>query len=647
MTPAFSKRDRVLAAAIFLGTVLLFVRTVEFSFVNIDDALYVPGNTIVERGLTLDGVRYAFTSRTEGNYLPLTWLSHMAAVELGGTSPAIHHAVNVGLHGLAAALLFVFLRLATGSAGRSAAVAVLWAAHPLRVESVAWVAERKDVLSGVFWMLGLLVYWAYARRPGIARYAAVALVTALGLLSKSIVVVLPCVFLLLDLWPLGRVRLGEPGTGRRMAMLVAEKIPLLLLSLSAGSIAIWTQDSAGALRTTEAVPMATRLWNASASCATYLAQTIWPWDLAVFYPFPDNRSLYAWGGLGLILVVIITGFALYRYRTRPYLAVGWFWFLGTLAPVIGFIQVGVQAHADRYTYLPHVGLFIAGVWAAADTLERWPRTAVGRLPATLAVMLVCAALTWRQTGFWRTSETLFAHTLAVTGPNPLAEGNYAVALTDRGLYAEAEVHLRRAIEIDPTTFRDPYNLGGVLLKLDRPREAREMLERASRINPHHAGCWMLLGNANLMLQEPRRAMDAYREVRRLGDNSIDLYTNVGIALKMEGRVTEAEAEFRQALMLSPQHTPALFNLAVLAIERRDAAEAAALLERVLTNSPEDAEAMYYLAAVRGWQGRDEEAVEMLQQALRLAPRYRERARADALFEPLRTFEPFKLLVESP
>lgn len=583
----FSKQDIAISAVVLAAVSLLFLRTVRFEFVNIDDPYYVLGHEVVEQGLTGVGVRYAFTSVSEGNYLPLTWLSHMLAVEAGGTGPAAHHVANVLLHGLTAALLFLFLKSATGSIGRSFLVALLWGVHPLRVESVAWVAERKDVLSGLFFVLALMAYVGYARRQRIERYMAVVLVLALGLLAKSILMIVPCVFLLLDLWPLARVRIAEPGVSRRISLLVAEKIPLFLLSAAAGVLAIWSQRSAGALGSIEFVSLSHRGWNALASLATYLFQTIWPLGLGVYYPYRDNQTLYLWGTAGLCIGIVATAIAVYQHKSRPYLMVGWLWFLVTLAPVIGLVQVGLQAHADRYTYLPHMGVFLALVWMLADVFERRMRYAPWRVPAVAGLVLVCALLTWRQLGFWRDSETLFAHTLAVTGPNRFAEGNYGDALMDQGRYGEAERHFRRAIEIGPPVYLDPHNLGASLVILDRPQEARDLFEEALRLKPEYRPSWVLLGDASLTLQEPQRAIEAYREAHRLGENSPRFHTNFGIAFAMAGRFAEAEAEFNAALGKAPSYAPALFNLGLLEMERRSTAKARELFEQVLALVPDD------------------------------------------------------------
>lgn len=590
MNRRLHSRDWWIASGIFIFISLIYIRTVFFDFINMDDSYYVQGHDIVTRGLTYDGVQYAFTSFSEGNYLPLTWLSHMAVVEIGGTGPAAHHAANVLLHAATASLFFLFLRTATAAAGLAVMTALFWAIHPLRVESVAWVAERKDVLSGLLFVLALIVYRWYTQRPGVVRYLVVVVLACAGILAKSIVVVLPCVLLLLDHWPLNRTRFDEPGRWLRVGALAVEKIPLFALSIAAGLVAIWSQRDIGALNTFENVPVPHRFWNALASCATYLFQTAWPFGLGVYYPYRDNQSLYLWGAAGILACGAIAIAAAGFWKTKPFIATGWLWFLVTLAPVIGIVQVGAQAHADRYTYLPHMGLFMAAVWVCAElgVRRRWPIK--WQAATSMVLVLVLATATWRQTGFWRDSETLFRHTLAVTGPNRFAEGNYGDALLNLGRTEEAEKHFRNAITIGPALYSDYHNLGAALMMLNRFTEAREALDMALRMNPGNRMTWVIQGDVNLQLLDARRATEAYREAARLGENSAKFHTNYGIALGMAGRSAEAAAEFRLALALTPDYVPALFNAGVLSAEEGDAAQAQAYFERVIAIDPNHAEA---------------------------------------------------------
>lgn len=428
----------VLGAALALLTVLAFLPSLANGFVLLDDPLYVTGNPRVREGITQDGLAWALTANVANNWHPLTVLSHMLDVEIFGLPPAGHHLTSLLLHLASVLLLFEALRRMTGSAFRSALVAALFAVHPTRVESVAWVAERKDVLSGVFWMLALLAYAAWVRRPSVGRYLLVALAMALGLASKPMLVTLPCVLLLLDLWPLGRRRLGS---------LVFEKLPLF--ALSATSSVMTLRYQATSLAPLEALPWDLRLSNAVVSYAAYLGKAFLPRDLAVFYPFP--MEIPAWKvAASAVLLALLTGLAAWKARRSPWLLVGWLWFLGTLVPVIGLVQVGRQAMADRYTYLPFIGLFLAVVWGVAELAERRRDVlrAVLTVSSVLAV-LALAVMTRAQTRRWTDSVTLFQHALAVTEDNYLAHLGLAKALASQGDREGAAAQYRAALAIRP------------------------------------------------------------------------------------------------------------------------------------------------------------------------------------------------------
>lgn len=645
MTPRLDRRDAWIASALFLGVFGVFAHTMGFDFVIMDDPLWVAGHELVGRGITADGVRYAFTSTPDGNYAPLVWLSHMLVVEIGGVGPAAHHAGNVLLHASCSALFFLFLRAATGGFLPSLFAAAFFAVHPLRVESVAWVTERKDVLSGVFWVLCMLSYLVYARRPSALRYALLASAFAMGLLAKSILVTLPCVLLLLDVWPLDRARLGSKGAGGRLSRLAAEKLPLFGMSAAAGVAAVLTQGNAGALATLDAVPVAQRLWNASASYAVYLVQTTFPCGLAPYYPLMPRSESQLWGVAGLAGLTSITAITLSGWRRRPYAVVGWLWFVGTLVPVIGLVQVGGQAHANRYTYIPHLGLFVAVVWTAAETAGRFPAAARWGRAFGAALVLGCAALTWRQAGYWRDSVSLFRHALEVTGPNDFSEGNLGVALIDESQFSEAEAHLRRAIELGPQAFRHYQNLGTALLKMGRVGEAAHWYEEAIERNSAHVPSWVLLGDARLSAGQGEAAAEAYRQSLRLGPENLATRTNLGIALGMAGRHDEAEQEFQRVIRADPAHVEALFNHGLLRMLRGDMSGAAERFEAVNTRAPSHALAHYYLAVVDTARGRTESAMAALMRAVQADAELRNLVRNDARFEPLRRIPEFVRLVQ--
>jgi len=500
-----------LAAALFLLTAILFWKTTSFAFIPYDDNTYIYKNDVVMKGLTGEGFAWAFEGAHAANWHPLTWLSHMLDVSLFGMDAGAHHRTGVLLHALAAALLFWTLARMTGSAWRSAMVAALFAIHPLHVESVAWVAERKDTLSGVFWIATMLAWLRYVRQPSAARYALTALLFILGLMSKQMLVTLPFVLLLLDFWPLKR-RIN-----------VADKIPLFAIAIIA-SIVTYLSQRSSAVSSIDAVPLATRIANAILSYGRYLAKTFWPVDLAVLYPFDMDLSNAAVAGV-LLLIIAITAMVWWRRRTEPFLLVGWLWFLGTLVPVIGIIQIGAQSHADRYTYLPLIGIFIAIVWGIGST--QIPRE--GLITIAVIVLVVLALITNRQLEHWRDGIALFTHTVAVTKNNGVAEGALGVALHDAGRDDEAIPHLQEAV----------------------------------RLEPNETGAWAELGNLLAGKGDVPNAIAAWKHAIDLDPHQADVENNLGVAYANTGRVNEARAAFARALQIDPTFTPARDNLARL------------------------------------------------------------------------------------
>ncbi|HVH16720.1 MAG TPA: tetratricopeptide repeat protein [Myxococcota bacterium] len=480
---------RAAALLVCAATALAFWNVGGHEFLDYDDPLHVTGNEVVQGGLTPGSVVWAFTARVGGNWHPLTWLSYMTDVALFGLDPAWHHAMNVALHAAAAVVLLAALARMTGAVWPSALVALLFALHPLHVESVAWISERKDTLSGLFFMLGLYAYARYAERRSRARFAAVTLAFVCALASKATVVTFPLVLLLLDVWPLGR-------TGReRFASLVVEKLPLFALSLAFGALTMLTQHQAGAVSSMGALPLSVRISQALISAVAYVAKALWPRHLAFFYPYPDVIPLWQVAGAALLLVAS-TVLALRVGKTRPVWAVGWLWYLVTLAPVSGVVQVGLQAMADRYTYLPLVGLFLAGVFGVREVLAAWPRAARLQAPLAAALVAACIAQTRIQVGTWRNDVALNEHALAVTRDNYLAHNNLAMELVHQQRFADAQTHLLEALRIKPSYLDARSNLAGVLVNQGRLYEATEQLRAivvdAPRYAPAHRNLAALL-----------------------------------------------------------------------------------------------------------------------------------------------------------
>jgi tetratricopeptide (TPR) repeat protein len=484
------------AVALALATVALYARVAHHAFLFYDDVLYVTQNPVVRAGLTVDGVAWAFRTLHAWNWHPLTWLSHMLDVELFGLAPGAHHLVNVALHAANAAILLVVLARMTGAPWRSALVAALFAVHPLHVESVAWVAERKDVLSTLFGLLALGAYARYARRASPGGYTLVALALTASLLAKPMWVTAPFLLLLLDVWPLGRLRPpgwagAEGGATIPLRRAVLEKVPLLALSAASCAVTLLAQTKGGATESLD-VALGTRLANATVSYARYLGATVWPSPLSPYYPY-DGARLPAWevaaAAAGL---VAITALALRRTRTCPALAVGWLWFLGTLVPVIGLVQVGAQGRADRYTYLPSIGLFLAIAWAIPEVAGR-RRAAVAAAAAAAVVAL--SAVAWRQIGFWSDHVTLFQHAVGVTRDNAVAHLVLSQGLAEGGDLRAALVHAREAARLDPRNARARKNLGYVYYRLGLVDESIDELRAAVALAPDYAEAHGNLGIA--------------------------------------------------------------------------------------------------------------------------------------------------------
>ncbi len=603
-------------AGLALAILLAYLPVKTYDFVNFDDPDYVSGNAHVRQGITPSGIAWSFTSTESANWFPVTRLSHMLDVEIFGLDAGWHHVVNVLLHAIATLFLFAFLYRATSSRWPSAAVALLFAVHPLHVESVAWIAERKDTLAALFWFLALWGYVRYTEKPGLGRYLLVVVAFCLGLMSKPMIVTLPLVLLLVDFWPL------------RRGILLREKIPFFALSAASAVVTYLAQAGSGAVDALR-IPIAMRIENALISYLIYIGKMFWPLGLAVFYPYP--LEIPAWQAAGAALAILgVTAMALRFLKTRPYLAVGWFWYLGMLVPVIGFIQVGAQARADRYTYLPMVGLSVMLAWGLPEVLKSKVASSVA-----IVASLACVVLCERQVEYWRNSETLFSHALDVTNGNYLAYHNLGVALAEEGRFPEAIKQYQAALQIEPNAPNLQTDYGNALAKSGRIPEAIEHYRAALRVLPDSPITHNDLANAlaatpgsipeaiaeyQTALRLKPDYVEAQNNLAQVQSNAAEMQYNLGVDLAKTNRLEAAIARFEEALRLKPDYVDAHNNLGVVLAGAGRVQEAIPHFETALRIDSNSVDAHINLGiALSGIPGRRPEAIRHFEAALRMKP----------------------------
>ncbi len=637
--------------SLILATFVTFEQVRTSEFLNFDDTLYVTHNPIVKSGLTPRGVIWAFTTGYASNWHPLTWLSHMLDCELYGLRPGPHHLTSLWLHIATTLLLFLVLKSMTGELWKSSFGAALFALHPLHVESVAWVAERKDVLSTFFWMLTLWTYLRYVERPGLNRYAAVLASFVLGLLSKPMLVTLPFVLLLLDYWPLGRIRLRDaitrkfvstslktpqesrgrctvhshlhpPPSKRKgiFANVILEKIPLFILSGASSAITFWVQGKGGAVGSLEEFPFGTRVANALISYVRYIEKMVWPGNLSVFYPYQD--PLPAWQAAGAALLLICASILLLRAaRKRAYLAVGWLWYLGTLVPVIGLVKIGLHAMADRYTYVPLIGLFIMVAMGVPDLLPEWPHRKVILAVSAGLIVSVLIILTRSQVMHWRNNITLYEHALNVTPKNSLAHANLGAELASQGKLQEAIFHYTEALRIQPNNANAHVNLGLALAQQGRFQDALAHFSETLRTNPRDADAHYNLG---LILARQGRYQEAivhFSEALQVNPTDPDVNYNLALALICQGNDQEAVSRFAAALRIDPGSASANYNMGLTLARLGKEQEAVFYYAKALQANPHAPEVHHDMGIALARQGKFQEAVFHFDETLRIKPRH--------------------------
>ena len=594
---------------LFLATLAVYSQVRHFDFVNFDDPEYIGENNHVRAGLTWNGMVWAFTSYDASNWFPLTWVSHMAAYQLFGLRSGWHHLTNVLFHALATLLLFAALKRMTGALWRSALVAFLFALHPLHVESVAWIAERKDVLCAFFWFLTLWCYARYAQRPGLGRYVLVLLGFCGGLMAKPMIVTLPFVLLLLDVWPLRRAN--------RLAILW-EKLPLFALAAGASLATYAAQQQGHAVRSFGSLPAGSRIANALATYIVYIARMFWPAKLAVYYPYSHDLPVWYAVAAGVALAGISV-LALRWFRRRPYLAVGWFWYLGTLVPVIGFVQVGGQSSADRYMYLPMVGLTIMLSWGAADFVKRYPRARTVVAVSAVAACSACLVLTWLQLRYWANSGTLFEHAVEVTAGNHIAHNNLAAYYVAQMRNEEAWGHVIEALRIRPNYAEAHVNLATILRRLGKADDSEREYRVALSLQPDNVEAHS--GYGALLLSQGRtdEAMREFWEVVQLRPEHADGHYDLGRMFAAVGRTDEAMAQFSETIRLRPDHAEAHHSLGFALMSRGRLNEALAQFDAEARLKPTDASVHNTLGMLLASAGRLDEAIAQFTEALRIKP----------------------------
>jgi tetratricopeptide (TPR) repeat protein len=583
----FSTADWLIGAGLAVVTLAIYAQVAGHQFITLDDDVYIKDNPMVNRGVTLSRIAWAFTTFHQANWHPLTWISHMIDSQVFGMNAGGHLLVNALIHVANTSLLFWFLLRTTHARWPSALVAALFALHPLHVESVAWAAERKDTLSTFFGLLSLIAYARYAEAPSRKWYAWTAIALLLGLMAKPVLVTWPFVMLLLDYWPFRRFQASEErDRWSAFRGIVLEKIPLFAIAAASCVITFIAQARGGTVRTFADAPVTLRLSNALVSYAKYLLLTFWPNDLAVYYPFaPAGIPLWQIVGAALLLIGI-TAFCISQGKIRPYLIVGWLWFVGTLIPVIGLVQVGGQTMADRYFYIPSIGLFIAIVFGVAN-IAQTRRVARAFSVATIAVvLLVLATLTNAQLHRWRDSATLFQHTLAVTPPNFPMEYNLAHVLGGQGKYDEAAAHFQNALQIKPDFFDGLLNMGVTRAQQGQIGEAIEYYQRAIAVQPDSAKAHAELGVALARQNRMEAALDELNKASDLAPNDADVHTNLGLVLARLGKVQDAIDELHQAVWFKPDSAEAHNNLGLVLLASGKPRESIPEFEAALRLKPE-------------------------------------------------------------
>ncbi len=654
------KKSLLICIFLTAATGIAFWQVNHCDFLTYDDKTYVTENAPVLGGLTMEGIRWAFTTQYAEFWHPITWLSHMLDIQLFGLEPRGHHLTNLFFHLANTLLLFLIFSRMTKALWRSAMVAAWFALHPLHVESVAWVAERKEVLSTLFWILAMGAFVLYAERRGVARYLAVLLFFILGLMAKPMLVTLPFALLLLDYWPLQRLAFKElprqgqgedyntraviKGRGKSRKQpaagmakkpgplpvqkgiwaslwpLLREKIPLIALTAPAAVLAYLAQHKGGEIGFAEGFPPLDRVANAFLSYILYAKKTIWPQNLAAFYPFPEVLPLWKiWGSI--FVLGVVTFLAIRAAKRFPYLIVGWLWYVGTLVPVIGIVQVGKHGLADRYTYIPLIGLFIMAAWGVPDLLQRWRYGKPALWAASGLSILILSMITWTQVGYWRSSVKLFEHAVEVTEPNWNSYVFRGTAYGDAGYYREASADMDRAIKLNPIYSPAYISRAGYQMKMGNHQQALADLNKAIDIYPTYAPAYNNRAVIQINLGNYRQAVEDSRKAIELDPKSAEAYCNRGNAYTRLGDPQLALQDFQKAIELSPKSAVAYANRAGVHERLGNYRQAIEDYDRALAIDPKYAEAYNNRGDAHASLGHSRQAIQDFSRAIELNPKY--------------------------
>jgi len=610
------KRNLLLTLALITVTLAVYAPTRTFEFVSFDDPIYVRDNQDIAGGLTWHGAQWAFTTGVGANWNPVTWFSHMLDVELFGLSSGLHHVTNVVIHTLNTLLLFALLLRMTQAPYKSAFVAALFAVHPLHIESVAWISERKDVLSTFFGLLAINGYVSYVRKPKVTRYLLMASIFALSLMSKPMLVTLPFVLLLLDVWPLGRVRVaaGQAALWRRV---ILEKAPLFVMAIVLSVVTFIVQSREGTVGDTLTFPIGQRLANATVTYVRYLARLVWPSRLAAFYPYEDLSVVWV---AGSAIFLIATSFLVIRFSKRhPYLLVGWLWYLGTLVPVLGLIQAGGQSSADRYTYVPLIGILAMITWGVCEGLARWRYHASILGAAAIVLVATFAIAAMNQVLYWKDSYALWSHAVAVTSGNYLAHVNLGMAYQERGDPDSALTHFQEAVRVRPGYPESLNALGAALLRRGQLDEALPLFEQAKRIRPSFGSAHSNAGIVLARRGQVGQAIVEFMEGIRLDPGNGEMHANLGLGLATQGRFDEAIQEYNKAIKLMPGSADVHTLLGNVFFSQGKLNEAVAEFELAIELNPQLFETHNNLGLAFHNMQRYDEAIAQFNEAIRVAP----------------------------